>query len=241
MVWLAWAWTGQGRGREERQWHLVLTADMLFTDQVLLYGCVLVLFLTKYFNLQCENVLLCILLSASLTCSQKANFHVYPVLSMDNKVSCALSTYVLGMNKTKYSLHWICKCCIFRELAELLLSYSYQETSLNGQSKPKQLLLKGKRICPMAGHSALHACTFTSGNYSLKFKGSELVWKFFISFLPGGHQEFSKGHIKSHSSQLFLKMKIQISQGQPCWLQLVTWSNCFAPHSLRLIKQLKHQ
>ena len=42
------------------------------------------MFPMKYFNL------LCILLSASLTCSQKANFQVYPPLSMDNKISHVL-------------------------------------------------------------------------------------------------------------------------------------------------------
>ena len=70
-------------------WFLLLTCH--FTDQALLHGRVLVVFIVKYFNLLCENVffflLLCILLSASLACSQKANFHVYPILSMDNKVS----------------------------------------------------------------------------------------------------------------------------------------------------------
>ena len=61
-----------------------------FTDQALFYGRVLVVFRMKYVNLLCENVFLCILLSASLTCSQKAKIHVYPISSTDNKVSYIL-------------------------------------------------------------------------------------------------------------------------------------------------------
>ena len=43
----------------------------------------------RYFKPRLKNVFLSFFLS-SLTCSQKANFRVYPVLSMDNKVSSVL-------------------------------------------------------------------------------------------------------------------------------------------------------
>ena len=72
---------------------LDFTADILFyRPGTLLYGHILAALLMKYFNLLCENVFLLILLSAPLTCSQKANFHVYPRLSMDNKVFYVLFT-----------------------------------------------------------------------------------------------------------------------------------------------------
>ena len=61
----------------------------------------------------------------------------------------------------------------------------------------------------------------------------------FVSFLPGGHKDF-QSHIKCHEYQHFLKTKIQISQGPPCWLQLVTWSDCSELHHWRVIKQPKH-
>ena len=68
--------------------------------------------------------------------------------------------------------------------------------------------------------------------------GQSGPWKF-ISFLPGGHQEFSKGHIKCHVSQHFLKTEIIISQSPPCWFRLVTWFDCYALHRWRAVKQPK--
>ena len=82
---------GRGWGGRKTMTLGFLLLTCYFTDQALLYRRVLVVFRMKYFNLLCENVSLCILLSASLTCSQKANFLVYPILSMDNKVSSLMS------------------------------------------------------------------------------------------------------------------------------------------------------
>ena len=78
---------GREGGRKEDNNTSFLLLTCYFTDQAFLYGRVLVVFLMEYFNRLCENGFLCILLSASITCSQKANFHVNPILSMDNKVS----------------------------------------------------------------------------------------------------------------------------------------------------------
>ena len=98
----------QGGGGRKTMTLGFLLLTCYFTDQALLYRRVLVVFRMKYFNLLCENVSLCILLSASLTCSQKANFLVYPILSIDNKIS-----YVLCYSLVYCRLKWTKWTCVY--------------------------------------------------------------------------------------------------------------------------------
>ena len=57
----------------------LLPLSCYFTDQALLYGRVLLVFLVQQFNLLCENVFLCILLISSAVKRQISMFIlVYP-------------------------------------------------------------------------------------------------------------------------------------------------------------------
>ena len=81
-------------GRSVHLWHLHVFnfKRTIFTDQVLVYECVLaVVFHMQHSNLLCEKcVFFVFFLSSSLTSGQKANFSVFSVLSIDNKVSYVL-------------------------------------------------------------------------------------------------------------------------------------------------------
>lgn len=68
--------------------------------------------------------------------------------------------------------------------------------------------------------------------------GQELVWEIYFLSLRGSPRIYKGSRqmpwISTHSEN-----KIQISRGPPCWLWLITWSDCSALHRWKSVKQPK--